>query len=592
MIRGNLHGCLMQRKNCIFLAISGFLLLASFFTIAAFSSTEDTGQPPSSVELSHVRVVRLSFMEGAVTLRRAGSTEWERAMLNSPIQEGFSLATGKKSFVEVEFENGSTVRLGELSGVDFSQLALTAQGGRINHLTLDQGYATFHVIPERHDEYTLSAAGVTVAPRGKAEFRSDLNQDRLRVEVFDGHVQASDSSQTENLGKNHALVRDISSSAPFQVTDKVQKDDWDKWTSARDQQSALAVNEEAMGINAPIYGWDDLDVYGEWSYFPGYGNGWAPYEPTGWSPYSAGMWDWYPSMGYTWTSAEPWGWLPFHYGFWNFSPGAGWFWMPGSFAGWSPAMVNWYSGPGWVGWTPVGIAGVGGRAPCTLAVAGCLTAMSPTALGNREPIRPENPHLLHPASIDGVTAITRPAVVSSPMTPARTSLSAVGNLSAGPGEQANGNRAPINGQLSASGFKRGPESAPSSIIMGREVSSEAFLGHHFASGTSSNGREPVRIRLGSALGGRFPMRNATGSSMDGSGSRGASVEASMRSGAPQILSRGSGGSASFSRGGVESRGGGGAAAMARSGGGFSGGAWGGSHGGGSSSGGSSGGGHH
>ena len=182
------------------------------------------------------------------------------------------------------------------------------------------------------------------------------------------------------MAKNHALVRDIDPTASFQVTDKIEKDDWDKWTDAREQQSTLAFNDEAISPAAPLYGWDDLDVYGEWSYFPGYGNAWAPYEPLGWSPYSAGMWDWYPGMGYTWISGEPWGWLPFHYGFWNFNPGMGWFWMPGSFAAWNPALVNWYSGPGWIGWTPIGAAGVGGRAPCTLAVAGCLTAVPPSSL--------------------------------------------------------------------------------------------------------------------------------------------------------------------------------------------------------------------
>ena len=85
--------------------------------------------------------------------------------------------------------------------IDFTQLALTPQGGHINHLTLDGGYATLHVIPQRNDEYLLSASGVSLAPHGKTEFRTDLNQDHLRVEVFSGHVQATDSNQSETLAK-------------------------------------------------------------------------------------------------------------------------------------------------------------------------------------------------------------------------------------------------------------------------------------------------------------------------------------------------------------------------------------------------------
>jgi hypothetical protein len=76
--------------------------------------------------------------------------------------------------------------------------------------------------------------------------------------------------------------------------------------------------DSAVSIDAPTYGWDDLDAYGDWGDFPGYGYGWAPYEPFGWSPYGLGMWSWYPGWGYTWISGEPWGWLPFHYGMWNY----------------------------------------------------------------------------------------------------------------------------------------------------------------------------------------------------------------------------------------------------------------------------------
>ena len=351
-------------------------------------------------------------MEGVVTVRRPESSEWATATVNTPIQEGFSVATDKKSFAEVQYENGSTIWLGELSSIDFTQLALSPQGGHINHLTLDEGYATLRVIPQHYDEYLLNASGVSLTPRGKTEFRADLNQVGMRVEVFRGRVRAAGPNQTETLAKNHALARGIDPAATFQATDKIEKDSWDKWTDAREQQSDLAYNDEAVSPGAPLYGWDDLDVYGEWSYFPGYGNAWSPYEPLGWSPYSAGMWDWYSGMGYTWISGEPWGWLPFHYGFWNFDAGMGWFWMPGSFAAWNPAMVNWYTGPGWIGWAPIGPAGFGGRAPCTLAAAGCLTAVAPIALRNGEPIRPGGPRVVHPTSTEAMTAISRPDICS------------------------------------------------------------------------------------------------------------------------------------------------------------------------------------
>jgi hypothetical protein len=523
----------MRHQWINFLAGLGFLFLALPFATPALSATDDTQQPASSVVFSHVRVVRLSFVDGTVTVRSPGSTEWTPATINVPIQEGFSVATAKKSFAEVQFENGSTVRLGELSAIDFTQLALTPQGGHINHLTLDEGYATLHVIPQRNDDYLLNASGVSLATHGKTEFRTDLNQDRLRVEVFSGHVQATDSNQTETLAKNNALVRDSDSGTPFQVTNKIQKDDWDKWTDAREQQSTLAYHDQAVGLGAPLYGWDDLDVYGDWGNFPGYGYAWAPYEPLGWSPYAAGMWNWYPGWGYTWISGEPWGWLPFHYGFWNFNPRMGWFWMPGSFNAWSPALVNWYSGHGWIGWVPIGGPG---RASCTLGAAGCLTAVPPGALRNGEPIRPGNPHVQHPTATETINAIPRPDVA-----PGRITTSSGQPLS--------------RGALLGSGFTRGREAAPSSVVMGQVVNPETFTGNH----SSGSGKNPIHVRLGGTMGGQFPAATAVGAAarprVASGESRGARGATSI-TGGPQILPHAStGGPSRAASGGAGVRGG-------------------------------------
>src|ERR1035441_2854042 len=71
---------------------------------------------------SHVRVVRLSYVSGTVAVKRPGSTEWAKAMVNTPIQEGFEISTDANSYAEAEFENGSTARLGEFSKVTFDQI--------------------------------------------------------------------------------------------------------------------------------------------------------------------------------------------------------------------------------------------------------------------------------------------------------------------------------------------------------------------------------------------------------------------------------------------------------------------------------------
>ena len=599
--------------------------LAAVFAVFILSGAPGAQEAPPP--LSQARVVRLSFVEGTVTVRRPGSTAWAEAAVNTPIQQGFSVATAKGSFAEIQFENGSTVRLGQLSRVDFSELALAPDGDKVSHVAFDEGYATFHFIPEKHDEYLVQMSGVTLTPHGKTEFRTDIHTEQMRVEVFEGEVQVADSHQSEKLGKEKVLICDAGSGTPFQITHGIEKDDWDKWVAARDEQSALAYNDSAVSIDAPMYGWADLDAYGDWGDFPGYGYGWAPYEPFGWSPYSMGMWSSYPGWGYTWISGEPWGWLPFHYGWWNFDSTMGWFWMPGSFGMWSPALVNWYSGPGWVGWAPMGL---GGGTPCAVGGAGCVTAVTPGTLGNGRPIRPGGPGIVRPDPNAPFRPIARPGVEPShlamlsgqplskdvvfPGGPHGALVSGDGRLlsaasphgssltgrpgTAGPVRSASLGRgaAAPGGMRNTAGFKRGPLAAPSSVVMGRTVSPDTVLAHHsfFDHAFGGEARGPVRAPLGETLGGRAPtFSDARGNLMPRSfaspGPMGGGFRGPARMGGLSF-SRSSGGFGHASGG--FGRVGGGSFGMARSGGvGFGGGFHGGGGMGGFHGGGMAGGGH-
>jgi hypothetical protein len=476
-----------------------FVLLATTLTALVTSGAIDAQEP--SPALSEARALRLSFVQGTVTIQRPGSSTWTQASANTPLQEGFSVATAQGGFAEIQFENGSTVRLGQLSRVDFNKLALASRGRELNRVTFEEGYATFHFMPGLRDEYLVETAGLTLAPRGKAEFRTDIHGQQTRVEVFEGEVEVSDSHQTEKLGTEKVLTCDVSTGAPFQITQGIEKDDWDKWVEAKDEQSTLAYHASAISIDGPMYGWDDLDTYGDWGYFPGYGYGWAPYEPFGWSPYGLGAWSMYPGWGMTWTSGEPWGWLPFHYGCWYQDPAMGWFWMPGSFGMWNPALVNWYSGPGWVGWVPRGPGG----APVCLA-AGCITAVAPGNLGR--PIRPGGPGIVRPDMNAPFQSIARPTVepnqlamlsgqpvskdvvfpggprgalirgdgrMLSPASPHGDPLAGRVDV-AGPNPKVGLERAPASGELSpATGFRGTRIAAPSSVVMGRTVSPAILL---------------------------------------------------------------------------------------------------------------------
>jgi len=342
---------------------------------------------------SHARIVRLSFVEGDVTLQRTDIADWAEAPANTPIQEGFKLSTAEGAFAEVEFENGSTARVGQLSLLEFTQLALASDGSKIDCLTLPQGYATFHATPAGQDAYEVRTPIAALTPRGKALFRVDVDSSEERVEVFYGSLDVASSLGSWTLANNSVLELSPGTGQPEQLSEGITKDDWDNWVQERESREEAAQNTPAPGAYSSgagdtFYGSSDLSYYGNWSYVPGYGYGWMPYVVAGWYPYSFGRWCWYPGFGYTWISFDPWGWLPYHYGGWSLIPGIGWVWFPGVLGPWSPGLVTWYMGPGWIGWMPRPYPANGGKTNPCAAGRPCGTAISSSSFQNGRVVRP------------------------------------------------------------------------------------------------------------------------------------------------------------------------------------------------------------
>ena len=407
-----------------------FVLLAAALIASTLNPASVTAQSDSQV-----RIVRLSFVEGTVTMYRPDADQWATAFVNTPIQQGFKLATDANSFAEVEFENGSTARLGQSSELDFTSLALSPEGGKINHLTLAQGYATFAVTPERGDVYEVLAAGSTYGAASRAIFRIDMDEGGQQMKVFKGEVSVQSPNGTGTVAANHVLEITPAGTDAFQVTEGVKEDAWDEWVDKRQATATVATNKARPGdgslyAGSSLYGWNDLSYFGMWNYLPGYGNCWSPMMGSGWAPYSIGRWAWYPGFGYTWISGLPWGWLPFHYGNWIYPAGLGWCWLPGGFSTWSPALVTWYQGPGWVSWTPRTFGG-SFRAPANCPTGqNCSVAVSSNTFQGGRPISPGDVLRVHPFDgrrVDSPTVpLTRNLRLPGPAVDHSTTITAAG----------------------------------------------------------------------------------------------------------------------------------------------------------------------
>src|SRR3954470_12182826 len=81
---------------------------------------------------SHVRIVRLSYINGQVQVDRGQGAGYEQALPNMPIVEGLKMATAADGVAELEFEDGSTFRITPETEIEVRQLALEDSGATLS----------------------------------------------------------------------------------------------------------------------------------------------------------------------------------------------------------------------------------------------------------------------------------------------------------------------------------------------------------------------------------------------------------------------------------------------------------------------------
>src|SRR5690348_7435465 len=90
---------------------------------------------------SQARVVRLSDVQGDVQINRANGKAYEKGFLNLPITQSDKVRTGEDGRAQVEFEDGSSVRITPNSLIEFQALSLRDSGGKVSTVNLQRGTA-------------------------------------------------------------------------------------------------------------------------------------------------------------------------------------------------------------------------------------------------------------------------------------------------------------------------------------------------------------------------------------------------------------------------------------------------------------------
>ena len=311
-------------------AVSFLLLSIASLTAPAFAD-------------SQARVVRLSEVQGEVQVDRNTGRGFEKGFLNLPITQGLKLQTKHDGRAEVEFEDGSTLRVTPDTVIDFPQLSLHDSGAKASAVHLQEGTAYVKFAGAKGDEFTLTFAHEKLSLAHSAHLRIEMADTTATLAVFSGDVQAEGESGTLAVSKNHTASFDLTHGDRYTLAKNLEPGPFDAWDKQQDQYHQQYASNSYSSYSPYAYGTSDLNYYGNFSNVPGYGTVWQPYfAGAGWDPFMNGAWAFAPGFGYGWVSAYPWGWTPYHYGAWIYLPSNGWAWQPGgSWAGWSaPRIVH------------------------------------------------------------------------------------------------------------------------------------------------------------------------------------------------------------------------------------------------------------
>lgn len=322
------------------------LVLAALTAFLVFSTVAMAGRHYDR------RYVRISHLEGNVVFRNEADTDWVAGSVNTPLQESDRIYVPLNSRVEIEFDDGSYLRLAE-----DSEMRILNLDEKLIRVEMPIGLATLR--------FSGRVLFELRTPAGMARFDDDglyrvevMKDGGMDLAVHKGKAQILRASERMQVKRNQAvyLPADTVRQATYREVDR--EDAWDSWNDRRD--AIVLASNSRQYLSPDVYiGVTPLDHFGTWVHLGGeYGYGWSPVGISfGWSPYRHGRWVHRPYWGWTWVSYEPWGWLPYHYGRWHYHPVHRWCWLPGqsmSFRFWSPGVVHFYHHNNRVHWLPLG----------------------------------------------------------------------------------------------------------------------------------------------------------------------------------------------------------------------------------------------
>lgn len=150
---------------------------------------DDSQQMPSNQPQANARAARLTYLAGDVHIDSAAGAGDEAAALNMPIVEGMVVATGDNGQAELEFEDGSLVRLTPNSAVSLINLSIDSKGTFVTRLALLPGLAYLELRASTKYQFSVDAGGDVISPVENSAVRVDFDEPPAKIAVLDGSIR-------------------------------------------------------------------------------------------------------------------------------------------------------------------------------------------------------------------------------------------------------------------------------------------------------------------------------------------------------------------------------------------------------------------
>ncbi len=319
---------------------------------------------PAEIRDPPSRVARLSYLTGSVSFQAAGTDDWSTAVLNRPLTEGDQVWTDVGARVELHL-GSAAIRLS--AGTSFTFLALN---DRSVQAKITAGVVAVRIRRLDSDtafELDTPNGAITLEKPGDYRLEIHPEDNSTRVIVRAGDADASGPTKAFPITAGQQVIISGTDVETYGISSVPPSDAFDEFCQARDRREDRV--EATRYVSPDVIGVHDLDDFGYWHDYQGWGPVWIPrHVPAGWAPYRFGHWVWVAPWGWTWMDDTPWGFAPFHYGRWAFLD-SGWCWIPGPIhvrPVYSPALVAFVGGGSrdfhfffWIGrvgvaWFPLG----------------------------------------------------------------------------------------------------------------------------------------------------------------------------------------------------------------------------------------------